>query len=63
MPHYTITVRPSKEFEPVTRIIDAKNEARAIAFVVADTVSVKRSEPADFMALATAGGAIEKAVE
>jgi hypothetical protein len=71
MPHYTITVQPSKKLDDegeavhksLTRIIKAKNEARAIAFVVSDTLSVKLAEPADFMALAKAGGEIETAKE
>jgi hypothetical protein len=69
MPHYTITVQPSKKLDdegervhqPVTRIVKAKNEARAIAFVVSDTMSVNLSTPPDFMALARAGGEIETA--
>ena len=64
MPHYQITVTPAKtEATVVTRIVEAKNQARAIAFVVEDILSVKLAEPADFMALARAGGAIETAKE
>jgi hypothetical protein len=71
MPHYTITVQATKnvdnEGEPVhesvTRIIKAKNEARAIAFVVSDTLTSSLSTPDDFMMLARAGGEIEIAQE
>lgn len=63
MPHYTITVAPEKSDMRVTRIVEAKNQARAIAHVVGDTVIVSLSEPADFMALAKAGGEIEVAEE
>jgi len=63
MPHYRITVQPAKTDTAVTRIVDAKNQARAIAHVVADTVTCTLAEPADFMALAKAGGDIEMAKE
>lgn len=71
MPHYTITVQPSKQIDDegerihksLTRVIKAKNEARAIAFVVGDTLTVNLSTPEDFMALAKAGGEIETAKE
>lgn len=63
MPHYLITVAPAKSDVSVTRIVEAKNQARAIAHVVSDTVSVKLAEPGDFMALARANGEIEVAKE
>lgn len=63
MPHYTITVTPAKSDLSVTRIVEAKNQARAVAHVVSDTVAVKLAEPGDFMALAKAGGEIEVAEE
>jgi len=71
MPHYTITVSPSKKLDdegeqvhkPLTRIIKAKNESRAVGFVVKDSLTVELSTPDDFMALAHAGGAIEVAEE
>lgn len=63
MPHYKITVQPAKTDVAVTRIIEAKNQARAIAFVVEDTVVASLAEPADFMNLARAGGEIEIAEE
>lgn len=63
MPHYLINVAPAKSDLSVTRIVEAKNQARAVAHVVSDTVSVKLAEPADFMALAKAGGEIEQAGE
>lgn len=61
MPHYRITVQPAKTDVAVTRIVEAKNQARAVAFVVEDTVVATLAEPADFMNLAKAGGEIEKA--
>lgn len=63
MPHYKITVQPAKTDVAVTRIIEAKNQARAVAFVVEDTVIATLAEPADFMNLAKAGGDIENAGE
>ena len=63
MPHYRITIQPAKTDVAVTRIIEAKNQARAIAFVVEDTVVATLAEPNDFMALAKAGGEIEVAGE
>lgn len=65
MPHYHVTINPTKaeSASAVVRIVEAKNQARAIAHVVADTVFVKLAEPADFMALAKAGGEIETAKE
>lgn len=65
MPHYRITIKPTKaeSAHDVVRIVEAKNQARAIAHVVEDTVFVKLAEPADFMALAKADGEIETAKE
>lgn len=63
MPHYKVTVQPAKTEVSVTRIIDAKNQARAIAHVVGDTVVATLAEPSDFMNLAKAGGEIEQASE
>jgi len=65
MPHYRITINPTKTESPATvvRIVEAKNPSRAIAHVIGDTVFVKLAEPADFMALARADGEIETAKE
>lgn len=63
MPNYII--RPKKtgsddlSFQP--RIVEAKNQARALAFVVEDTIDIGLAGPSDFMALAKAGNEIEKA--
>lgn len=63
MPHYII--KPKKDgsedlcFQP--RIVEAKNQARALAFVVEDTIGISLAGPDDFMALAKAGHEIEKA--
>lgn len=65
MPHYHITIKPTKSesFTTIVRIVEAKNAARAVAHVIGDTVFVKLAEPADFMALAKADGEIETAKE
>lgn len=63
MPHYHINIQPALEERAITRIVEAKNQARAIAFVVEDTITVRVAKPEDFMTLAAAGGKIEKAPE
>jgi hypothetical protein len=65
MPHYVIKPKKNGSDDPALkpRIVDAKNQARALAFVVEDTLQVALAEPADFMALAKAGNEIEKAAE
>ncbi len=63
MPHYLINVQPAEETVPVTRIVEAKNQARAIAHVVADTVKVRLATPQDFMTFSKGGGEIETAKE
>lgn len=63
MPHYLINVHPKEETVPVTRIVEAKNQARAIAHVVADTVKVRIATPQDFMTFAKGGGMIETVEE
>ncbi len=69
MPHYCIEYKPN-EFREVgeeetpplpMRIVEAKNEARALAHVVEDTLIVRRAAPSDYMTLANAKGQIEKA--
>lgn len=60
MPHYV--VEPKAEHEAsALRIVDAKNQARALAHVVEDTLVVRIAEPQDFMKLARDGREIEKA--
>lgn len=63
MPHYVIKPKKNGADESALkpRIVEAKNQARALAFVVEDTLEVVLAEPADFMALAKAGHEIEKA--
>ena len=63
MPHYVIRPKKNATDEPVlkTRVVEAKNQAQALAFVVEDTLEVALAAPADFMALAKAGHEIEKA--
>lgn len=63
MPHYLINVQPAQETVPVTRIVEAKNQARAIAHVVADTVRVRIATPQDYMTFSKGGGEIETAKE
>ncbi len=60
MPHYIIeSTNPAAGLPP--RIVDAKNQARALSHVVEATLRVRLAEPADFMALAKAGNEIESA--
>jgi hypothetical protein len=61
MPHYVIEPSKPSEDGPRMRIVDAKNQARALSHVVEDTMTVRLAEPADFMALARASGEIETA--
>lgn len=63
MPFYVIKPKKNGTEEPPfqPRIVEAKNQARALAFVVDDTLTVDLAEPADYMALAKAGHEIEKA--
>lgn len=63
MPHYLIKPKRNggEPFAIQPRIVEAKNQARALAFVVEDTLEVSLAEPNDFMELAGRGGKIEKA--
>lgn len=69
MPHYCIEYKPNEFVEvgeetkpPLPmRIVEAKNEARALAHVVEDSMIVRRAQPQDYMALSRIGGEIEKA--
>jgi len=63
MPHYVIKPKKNGTEEPPfqPRVVEAKNQAQALAFVVEDTLEVALAQPADFMALAKAGHEIEKA--
>lgn len=71
MPHYTYIIKPPKAVNSsgeeihvsVMRIVEAKNQARGLAHVVADTIEGRLATPADFMALAKADGEIEVAKE
>lgn len=71
MPHYTYIVKPPKAVNSggeqvycsVLRIVEAKNQARGLAHVVADTIESRLATPADFMTLAKADGDIETAKE
>ncbi len=61
MPHYTIQ---SKKLDPentTLRIVEAKNQARALSHVVEDTLTVRLAEPKDFVALTRADREIEQA--
>lgn len=76
MPHYCIEYKPNEAIEVVDgkpdpdppgpplpmRIVEANNQARAVAHVVENTLTVRRATPQDFMSLANAGGEIEKAL-
>lgn len=63
MPDYLITVTvPRVERTVVTeRLVRAKNQARAIAHVVADTVVVNQASADDIVRLTKAGVEIETA--
>ena len=63
MPHYCIESKQNAtDGAPSTlRIVEAKNAARALSHVVEDTLTIRSAEPSDYMKLATAGGANEKA--
>lgn len=61
MPHYAIQSKKPDADNSALRIVEAKNQARALSHVVEDTLTVRLAEPADFMALAKASGEIEKA--
>lgn len=66
MPHYVFEHKQKEDFRDVDgdpmpiRIVEAKNEAQATAHIIQATITVRKATPQDFMALATAGGAIEK---
>lgn len=61
MPHYTIQSKKPDADNSTLRIVEAKNQARALSHVVEDTLTVRLAEPGDFMRLAKAAGEIEKA--
>ena len=63
MPDYLITVSTGKQpDDSVTeRLVRAKNEARALAHVVADTVKVERATMDDAIRLSKAGVELEQA--
>ncbi len=67
MPDYRITVSvpvaTDKQFEKIERLVRAKNEARAIAHVVKDTVQIERCSADDLIRLTKAGVEIEVASE
>lgn len=60
MPHYIVEPKAPHEAEAV-RIVDAKNQARALAHVVEDTLVVRLAETADIVAATKAGVEVEKA--
>lgn len=60
MPFYVIEPKKPEDVTKL-RIIEAKNQARALSHVVEDTLTVRIAEPSDFMNLAKAGSEIEKA--
>ncbi len=63
MPDYLLIVSPRKDVHSIERLVRAKNEARAIAHVVKDTVTVERAKADDLIRLAKAGVEIEIASE
>lgn len=61
MPHYTIQSKKPDAENATLRVVEAKNQARALAHVVEDTLTVRLAEPRDFVALTRANGEIETA--
>jgi Mn-dependent DtxR family transcriptional regulator len=62
VPHYVIEPKqPAAEDGPRLRIVEAKNQARALSHVVEDTLVTRIAEPKDFVTLTKAGGEIESA--
>lgn len=64
MPDYRITVTtvaklPEAQEVTIERLIRAKNEARAIAHIVKDTITVERASVDDVVRLTKAGVDIE----
>lgn len=62
MPHYCIESK-KPDGASVLRVVEAKNQARALSHVVEDTLVVRLAEPGDFMRLAKAGNEIERVSE
>lgn len=60
MPHYIVEPKAEHDASAV-RIVEAKNQARALAHVVENTLTVRIAEPADFVNATKAGVEIEKA--
>lgn len=65
-PDYVITIsqkQPAADAAPLVteRLVRAKNEARAISFVVSDTVAVDRATTDDVIRLTQAGVTLEAA--
>lgn len=61
MAHYVIEPKQPSADGPRLRIVEAKNQARAMAHVVQDTLIVRAAEPKDFVTMTRAGGEIEVA--
>jgi len=63
MPDYLLTVTTNRADTPVTieRLVRAKNEARALAHVVKDTVSCDRASTDEIIRLTQAGVKVEVA--
>jgi hypothetical protein len=54
MPHYVIESK-KPETAAAPRLVEAGNQAQALRHVVADVLSVRLAEPADFIKLTKAG--------
>lgn len=63
MPDYILKITTKQADKPIVteRLVRAKNEARAIAHVVADTVSVDRVSADELIRLTKAGISMEQA--
>ena len=63
MPDYHVTVKARADHETVERIVRAKNEARALTWVVGDTITISRISVDDLVRLTKAGVDIEVATD
>lgn len=61
MPHYCIESK-KPDGTPALRVVEAKNQARALSHVVEDTLTVRLAEPKDYVALTRANGEIESTI-
>jgi Mn-dependent DtxR family transcriptional regulator len=61
VPHYCIEAKKPNGEANGLRIVEAKNQARALSHVVEDTLTVRLADPLDYVKLTKAGHEIEQA--